>query len=153
MKSLFSIFLAIFLLATSAKAESIIRDTELEAVIRSIANPIFIAAGYKPEEIQIYIVNNPEINAYVRGGKNIFIHTGLLSVAKDPNMLMGVIAHETGHIYGGHLLKGAEEEKNSLVKATAGYMLGLAAAAAGWHGDCFWHAASCWQADIKTFPQ
>lgn len=56
MKSLFSIFLAIFLLATSAKAESIIRDTELEAVIRSIANPIFIAAGYKPEEIQIYIL-------------------------------------------------------------------------------------------------
>lgn len=131
MKLLCSTILIILLLASYAKAEPIIRDTELEVSIRLIANPIFKAAGFKPEEIQIYIINNPEINAYVSGGKNIFIHTGLLSIARNPNMLMGVIAHETGHIYGGHLFKGAEEAKNSMVKSTFGYMLGLAAAAAG----------------------
>lgn len=131
MKLLFRITLIVLLLASYAKAEPIIRDTELEVSIRLIANPIFKAAGFRPEEIQIYIINNPEINAYVSGGKNIFLHTGLLSIARDPNMLMGVIAHETGHIYGSHLFKGAEENKNSIVKSTFGYMLGLAAAAAG----------------------
>jgi Zn-dependent protease with chaperone function len=131
MKSLFSFLCIILLFAGHAIAEPIIRDTELEVNIRMIANPIFKAAGYKPEDIQIYIVNNPEINAYVSGGRNMFIHTGLLTVARDPNMLMGVIAHETGHIYGGHLFKGEQEAKNNVVKATAGYMLGLAAAVAG----------------------
>ncbi len=132
MKLLFSILLTVVILfAVGAKAAPIIRDTELETSIRTLANPIFKAAGLKSEDVRIYIVNNNEINAYVTGGKNIFIHTGLLSLAKDPNMLVGVIAHETGHIYGGHLLKGEEEAKNSVVKATFGYMLGLAAAAAG----------------------
>ncbi len=119
------------LFASNARAEPIIRDTEIEVTIRLIANPIFKAAGLRPEDVKIYIVNNNEINAYVSGGKNIFIHTGLLSIAKDPNMLAGVIAHETGHIYGGHLLKGQEENQRSVVKSTVGYMLGLAAAAAG----------------------
>lgn len=131
MKLFFSIFLTIFLFASNAKSAPIIRDAELEIAIRLVANPIFKTVGYKPEDIQIYIVNSDQINAYVSGGKNIFIYTGLLSIAKDPNMLAGVIAHETGHIVGGHLLKGEEEARTSMVKSTVGYMLGLAAAAAG----------------------
>lgn len=131
MKLFFLAIIAIFLCTSVAKAQPIIRDTELETAIRMIANPIFKSAGYKPSEINIYIVNSNDINAYVSGGKNIFIYTGLLSAAKNPHMLAGVIAHETGHIYGGHLLKGAEEAQRNMVKATVGYMLGLAAAAAG----------------------
>lgn len=131
MKFILYACLALILLAGQASAEPIIRDTELENSIRTIANPIFKAAGLRSEDVQIFIVRNDQLNAYVSGGKNIFIHTGLLSLSKDPNLLLGVIAHETGHIYGGHLLKGEEENKNSVAKATVGYMLGLAAAAAG----------------------
>jgi predicted Zn-dependent protease len=131
MKSLFIILFILLTFASNANAASIIRDTEIEVTIRLIANPILKAAGLNPKDVNIYIVNDKNINAYVSGGSNIFIHTGLLSLSKDPNMLVGVIAHETGHIVGRHLFKGAERAKYSAVKSTVGYMLGLAAAAAG----------------------
>lgn len=131
MKLLFNFLILVLLLVPNAKADSIIRDTELETSIRLISNPIFKSAGLKPENVRIFIVNNKEINAYVSGGSNIFLNTGLLSLSKNPNLLVGVVAHETGHIFGGHLLKGEEEARNSMVKSTVGYMLGLAAAAAG----------------------
>lgn len=131
MKLIYKALIIFLLISGNAKAAPIIRDTELESTIRLISNPIFKAAGLKPENIQMYIVNNNEINAYVSGSSNIFLNTGLLSLSKDPNLLVGVVAHETGHIYGGHLLKGEEEAKSSIVKSTVGYMLGLAAAAAG----------------------
>lgn len=130
-KLLCILFLAFLALSPRAEAAPIIRDTELESAIRILANPVFKAAGLRPESVNIYIIRNDQLNAFVSGGKNIFIHTGLLSLSKDPNLLLGVLAHETGHISGGHLLRGEEENKRSMAKATFGYMLGLAAAAAG----------------------
>ena len=115
MKLLLSIFLTILLFAGDAKAAPIIRDAELEMAIRKVANPILKAAGLNPRDVNIYIVKNKNINAFVSGGRNIFIHTGLLSLSKSPEILVGVIAHETGHITGGHLMKGAEEMRSSIV--------------------------------------
>lgn len=124
------IFISLLMISNSF-ALSLIRDAEIEQVVRRISDPIFAAAGLTHDEISIYLVNNRQLNAFVAGGSNIFINTGLIGFADDPNMLTGVIAHETGHIAGGHLLKtGAEYERNAL-KSTLGYILGLAAAVAG----------------------
>lgn len=130
MKKFFT-FILISLFSYNSFAISIIRDAEIENILRNIADPIFAAANLKNETINIYIVNDPQINAYVSGGSNIFINTGLLGMSENPNILTGVIAHETGHISGGHLLINNQEYKSTALKATFGYMLGLAAAAAG----------------------
>jgi predicted Zn-dependent protease len=130
MKKFFTFIIA-SLFSYNAFAVSIIRDAEIENVLRNISDPIFAAANLKNETVNIYIVNDPQINAYVSGGSNIFIHTGLLGMSESPNIITGVIAHETGHIAGGHLLLNTQEYKSTAIKATFGYMLGLAAAAAG----------------------
>lgn len=131
MKLFFKSLLLLFFFLSNANANSIIRDAEIESVIREIADPIFKVAGLSPESIDIYIVNDPQINAYVTGGNRMFINTGLLGFSHDPNIITGVIAHETGHIAGGHILRSTEEYKSTALKATLGYMVGLAAAAAG----------------------
>lgn len=132
MKKAISAFIILFsvFFCSIANAATVIRDTEIETIIRKLCDPIFKAAGMDPSDIRIFILNDPSINAFVSGGNNIYIHTGLLNVSDDPEMLVGVMAHETGHIAGGHLLKSSDEYKNTLVKTTLGYALGLAAAAA-----------------------
>lgn len=124
------IFISLFMVSNSF-AFSLIRDAEIEQVIRNISDPIFAAAGLTHDEIDIYIVNDRQLNAFVAGGSNIFLNTGLIGFSDDPNMLTGVIAHETGHIAGGHLLKTGAEYERSALKSTLGYVLGLAAAVAG----------------------
>ncbi len=131
MQKILVFILTAILLVSNASAASIIRDAEIEHVIRKIANPIFRAADLQPESINIYIINDSDINAYVAGGRNVFLNTGLIGMSDDSAVLAGVIAHETGHIAGGHLLKGSKNIKDTTIKATLGYVLGLAAAAAG----------------------
>jgi predicted Zn-dependent protease len=131
MKLFFRSIFILLLFISSSHAESIVRDAEIETVLRSITDPIFKAANLDPKSIDVYIINNHEINAYVAGGNNIFINTGLLGMFDNPNVITGVLAHETGHISGGHLLKNMDESKNTAFKTTLGYMIGLAAAAAG----------------------
>lgn len=108
-----------------------IRDVETEQLLRDYANPIFTAAKLDPSTIRIFIVNDPSINAYVAGGANMFIHTGLIVAAKTPETLIGVIAHETGHIAGGHLARGTEALKDAQLSAILSYVLGAAAGIAG----------------------
>lgn len=123
--------LSIILLLPAPSCASVIRDAEVEASLREIVNPIFKAANLSSNSIELYIVNDDEINAYVAGGQNIFINTGLLRLSEDPEMLMGVVAHETGHISGGHLIRGQNEYQSTALKSTVGFLLGLAATAAG----------------------
>jgi len=117
-------------LAFPAHAGGLIRDAEIEATLRDYADPIFRAAGLKPSAINIYLVQDSSLNAFVAGGQNLFIHTGLIMATKTPDMLLGVIAHETGHIAGGHLAKGAEKLKNAQIGTIMATVLGAAAAAA-----------------------
>lgn len=126
--------LSILLLTRSAFAIALIRDQEIETTLKEYSFPIFDAAGLTPESVRFFIVNSPEINAFVAGGSNIFINTGLIMATKNPAMLIGVIAHETGHISGGHLPQGAEKMKNAQLGVIFGYILGAAAAASG-QGD------------------
>jgi predicted Zn-dependent protease len=117
--------------AQPADAASVIRDAEIEATVHRIADPIFAVAGLDVESIDIYLLNDPTLNAFVAGGQNLFINTGLIQRTARPEELQGVIAHETGHIAGGHLARRQEEGRNAQYKALLGAAAGLAAALAG----------------------
>ena len=109
---------------------SLIRDAETEHTIREFATPLFNAAGLTPQSIRIYIVGDDALNAFVAGGPNIFITTGLLLRAETPAQLMGVLAHETGHIAGGHLSAMGDRLRDATTQTLLSYILGAAAAVA-----------------------
>ncbi|WP_114009649.1 M48 family metalloprotease [Cohaesibacter intestini] len=121
--------------ATSAEAQrgriKLVRDAETEELIRDYARPIFKAAGLKPQNIRIHLVNDPALNAFVVDGKRMFINTGTLITAKTPNEVIGIIAHETGHIAGGHLIRLRQAIEGAQTIAAIGMILGAGAAAAG----------------------
>lgn len=107
---------------------SLIRDTEIENILRSWSNPIFNAAGLNPDAIDIILVQSNAVNAFVAGGSNIFFYTGLINKTETPGELIGVIAHETGHITGGHLIKGREALARASYESIIGTILGIGAA-------------------------
>ncbi len=111
-----------------------IRDAEIETIIRTFATPIWQAAGLNPDDIHIYLVNDNDINSFVAGGQNIFLNTGLILRSETPNQLIGVIAHETGHIAGGHLARSEEAMEHASIASIIGMVIG-AAAAVGAHGN------------------
>ena len=80
----------------SAQSLPLIRDAEIEGLLRLYTRPIFKAAGINPKSVKVYIINDPRINAFVAGGQRIFVNTGLLLQADTPNEVIGVLAHETG---------------------------------------------------------
>ncbi|HEX6442221.1 MAG TPA: M48 family metalloprotease [Stellaceae bacterium] len=115
-------------------AGTAIRDTEIENDIRTMAAPIFRAAGLEPSDVGIYLINDNQINSFVAGGQAIFIHTGLILRAENANQLIGVIAHETGHIAGGHILRLKEALHNAGIESLIAMAVGAAASALGRSG-------------------
>lgn len=108
----------------------LIRDTEIENTIRAYATPIFTAAGLDPTAVRIYLVNDRQINAFVAGGQNLFINSGLILQSRDAGQVIGVIAHEAGHIAGGHLARIHDAMANATAEMILAMVLGAAAAAA-----------------------
>jgi predicted Zn-dependent protease len=130
--SIFMVFLMAVPQATAQRSGlSFIRDAEIEHTLRSYATPLFDAAGLNGNDVAIYIINNRALNAFVAGGQRLFIFTGLLERVDNPGQLKGVIAHETGHIAGGHLARTQDALENASIKAILGYILGAAAIVAG----------------------
>ena len=115
----------------SAAPTSFVRDTELENTIRGYATPIFLAAGLDPAVVRIYLVNDKQINAFVAGGQNLFINTGLLMQSEDAGQVIGIIAHEAGHIAGGHLVRVHDALARGTAESILAMVLGAAAMAAG----------------------
>ncbi len=116
----------------SAKASiSLISDAQTQKFLEELSNPLIKAAGLDPKHIKIYIVNDSSVNAFVTQGQNIFINTGLITKFKTPDSLIGVIAHEIGHIASGHIARSSEEYKKAQNTALVGYVLGIAAIIAG----------------------
>lgn len=107
---------------------SVIRDAEIENTLKTLAEPIWIAAGLNPASVRVILINDNELNAFVAGGMNIFLHTGLINTTDNVNQLVGVIAHESGHISGGHLVRGRAAMKEASAEAILGMVLGTAAA-------------------------
>lgn len=118
-----------------ASAVGLIRDSETEELIRDYARPIMNAAGLASQNIQIHIIGSKSFNAFVVDGRNMFIHMGAIMQAQTPNQLIGVIAHEAGHIAGGHLSRlrahAAKAQTLDLMLKILGGALLVAGAAGG----------------------
>jgi predicted Zn-dependent protease len=115
----------------SSAGDEVLRDTEIENDIRTLSTPIWRVAGLEPSGMGIYIVNDKQLNSFVAGGQAIFINAGLILRAQTPNMLIGVIAHETGHIAGGHILRSLEAIKNASIETIIAMAVALGASIAG----------------------
>ncbi|MBI3675527.1 MAG: M48 family metallopeptidase [Proteobacteria bacterium] len=109
----------------------LIRDTEMERVLKGYEDPILKVAGLDPAAVRIYIVNDPSINAFVAEGQNIFVNTGLFMQLQTPNQVIGVLAHETGHMAGGHLTRGTDAIKKAAIPMLISMVVGIAAMALG----------------------
>ena len=107
---------------------SIIRDVEIENYLKDYGTPIWEAAGISQDGVRVILINDSTLNAFVAGGMNIFFHTGLITATETPEQLIGIIAHETGHISGGHLVRGSVAMKNASAEAILSLVLGTAAA-------------------------
>lgn len=107
---------------------SLIRDAEIENTIRIYAGPVLLAAGLEPGALSVHLVLDDRLNAFVAGGQRIFVNTGLLRNAEDANGIIGVLAHETGHIAGGHLAQMQENMRNASAQSVIALVLGAVAA-------------------------
>ena len=114
-----------------AAAHSILRDAETEALLRDMSAPLIKAAGLDPRNVDIVLVNDSSINAFVAGGQAVYIHSGLIGVADSANQVQGVIAHELGHITGGHAISGGAAVKEATGISLLSMLVGVAAALAG----------------------
>lgn len=113
-----------------ARAQSIIRDTEIEDYMKGWFEPVFNAAGMNGDQVNVIIVDDPAVNAFVAGGANIFLYTGLIQKTENPGELIGVVSHELGHIAGGHLIRGREAMENASYESILSAIVGVGAAVA-----------------------
>ena len=109
----------------------LIRDAEIEQLLREYTQPLLKAAGLAQQNIQVVIINDRTFNAFVADAKRIFVNAGALMEAETPNQIIGVLAHETGHIAGGHLARIREQLAAASTQAILAMLLGIGAMVAG----------------------
>jgi predicted Zn-dependent protease len=130
MKRLIALLSAVLLLwVQPAAAQSLLRDAETEAWLADISRPLFTAAGLSPANAKVVLIQDSSINAFVAGGQIVYIHSGLLDAAENANEVQGVIAHEIGHIVGGHAV--FQHDGGYTKISILSLLLGAAAMAAG----------------------
>ncbi|MFL6739599.1 MAG: M48 family metalloprotease [Sphingomicrobium sp.] len=125
---------AILLLVAAARpamAQSILRDSETELLFHQLSDPLIEAAGLDRNSVRVVLLNDPEINAFVAQGQVVYIHSGLLAAADNANEIQGVIAHELGHVAGGHAIRSGEGMKQATAITILSLVLGAAAMAVG----------------------
>lgn len=114
------------------------RDTEIEELLNAYSQPIFKAAGLGSQQVAVRIINNEAFNAFVMDGRSVFMHSGALMIAKTPNEVIGVLAHEAGHIEGGHMaslrIRIAQDKSRMLLAQILGIGAMIGGAVAGGDG-------------------
>jgi predicted Zn-dependent protease len=128
----------------AAQDASILRDAETERLLKDMVNPLVEAAGMPKDAVDVVIVNDPSVNAFTSQGQVIYVNSGLLNVADNANQVQGVMAHELGHIVGGHALSFDKGFKNAGKITLLSLLVGVAAALAG-SGDAAMGAISMGQ--------
>src|SRR6195952_165867 len=118
-------------LAQENKGPPILRDTESEQLLREYTRPILRAAGLEKQNIQMVIINESVFNAFVADGRRIFVNYGAMMQSETPNQIIGVLAHETGHLAGGHLAKLRERLAEAQTQMIIAMLLGAGAMVAG----------------------
>src|SRR3546814_8324162 len=86
-------------------AQSILRDAETEALLQDMMDPLTVAAGMRSGQVRVHLLSDRSINAFVAGSQDIYVHSGLIEAADSANEVQGVLAHELGHIMGGHAIR------------------------------------------------
>ncbi|WAT17124.1 M48 family metalloprotease [Aurantiacibacter sp. MUD11] len=114
-----------------AQGFSVLRDAETEALLQDMVDPLAEAAGLGEGAVEIVLINDPSINAFVAGGQRIFVHSGLINAADNANEVQGVLAHELGHITGGHINRFSEGAGNASRITLLSALLAVGAALAG----------------------
>ena len=114
-----------------AAAQSILRDAETEQLLADMTRPIIIASGLSPANVKVVVISDPSINAFVAGGQIVYIHSGLIDAADNANEVQGVVAHEVGHIVGGHVPLQDQGYRSAMGISILSLVLGVAAMAAG----------------------
>jgi predicted Zn-dependent protease len=114
-----------------SQSVAVLRDSEIEKILRQWSDPIFELAGLDPRSVTVRLIDDISLNAFVAGGQNIFLNTGLLLSTDSPLQVIGVIAHETGHISGGHIARSEEAVRQSQTLALLHTLLGIGALAVG----------------------
>jgi predicted Zn-dependent protease len=109
----------------------ILRDTETEALLKDMARPLIVAGKLDPNSVQIVLLNDPEINAFVSKGQIVYVQSGLLEAADNVNQLQGVVAHELGHVIAGDSIRSVQGEKVPTAISILSLVLGAVAIAAG----------------------
>jgi predicted Zn-dependent protease len=125
---------AFALVAVPVRAESgppIVRDAEIEQLLKEYTQPILRVAGLAQQNIEVVIINDRSFNAFVADGRRIFVNGGALLDAETPNQIIGVLAHETGHIAGGHLARLREQLAAASTQSILAMILGVGALLAG----------------------
>ena len=117
--------------AQQAKGPPVLRDTETEQLLREYTRPILRAAGLEKQNIQMVIINQSVFNAFVADGRRIFVNYGAIMQSETPNQIIGVMAHETGHLAGGHLAKMREQMAQAQTQMIIAMLLGAGAMVAG----------------------
>ena len=116
------------------KGPPIIRDAEIEQLLKEYTQPILRVAGLTQQNIQVVIINDRSFNAFVADGRRIFVNAGALLDAETPNQIIGVLAHEAGHIAGGHLARLREQLAAASTQSILAMLLGIGAMVAGGRG-------------------
>lgn len=127
----FVLLLCVILMARPAMAQSILRDAETEALFADMSRPLIEAAGLDPKNVKIILINDKEINAFVAGSQAVYFHSGLIVAADNANEVQGVMAHELGHVTGGHIIRMGEGMKTATGITILSLLAGIAAVAAG----------------------
>lgn len=117
--------------AAAGSGPSILRDAEMEALFRDLGKPLIEAAGLDPGSVRIVLINDPEINAFVSAGQTVYLQSGLLVATDNVNQLQGVVAHELGHVAGGHVIRMQQGSGEATAITLATMILGAVALAAG----------------------
>jgi predicted Zn-dependent protease len=117
--------------AQEQKGPSVLRDTETEQLLRDYTRPILRTAGLEKQNIQVVIINDSVFNAFVADGHRIFVNYGALMQSETPNQIIGVLAHETGHLAGGHLAKLRQQLAQAQTQMIIAMLLGAGALVAG----------------------
>ena len=125
------ILLSFAAMARPALAQQILRDAETESLLRDMSRPLIVAAGLQPENVRIVLIHDNSINAFVAGGQIVYLNSGLFTRAENSNEVLGVIAHELGHITGGHIIRMSEGAQQATGIMLLSLLLGAAAIAAG----------------------
>jgi predicted Zn-dependent protease len=128
---LLALLLTSLMIVQPVQAQSILRDAETEQLLDDMARPLIRAAGLRPQDVRVVMVGDRSINAFVAQGQVVYIHAGLIEAADNANQVQGVIAHELGHITGGHVVSRSQGGSRATGIMLLSLLLGAAAAAAG----------------------